>query len=435
MRVLVCASGTIGDLHPLVAIAAAMRRRGHEVYLLANSVYESLAAEANVAFEPVGTREEHEQVTSHPQLWTYARGWKLWIRGGGIAPMRKLYASIEKLACPNETIVVAAYLCFGAHVAREKLRLPTATVHLNVHTIRTAHGVYAYPPPWFLPDWLPRSYVLPQWSPAWYRYGALRCADRLFIDPVMGKEIRQFRRELGLPELRTHIRKWWSSPHLVVGLFPDWWAGYHPDWPPSLVMTGFPFWDRSETKPISEELQKFLDDADGIIVFTPGASMNHTQRHFSAFQKTCQRLGRKGLIITPKQLSSLDSSDGVRFERYVPFRKLLPYASAVVHQAGIGTTAHCLAAGVPQIVAPTFYNQPDTAVRLQRLGVAHQVSSRRFAERKLTRALDELIKSPDVALNCAKYAKLTRGCNALEDLCPHLEELPRSKAFQRNQGE
>jgi hypothetical protein len=133
MRVLVCASGTIGDLHPLVAIAAAMRRRGHEVYLLANSVYESLAAEANVDFEPVGTREEHETVSSHPQLWTYARGWKLWIRGGGIAPMRKLYSSIEKLARPNETIVVAAYLCLGGPCRSRK----TATSHSHSSSERS----------------------------------------------------------------------------------------------------------------------------------------------------------------------------------------------------------------------------------------------------------------------------------------------------------
>jgi len=39
----------------------------------------------------------------------------------------------------------------------------------------------------------------------------------------------------------------------------------------------------------------------------------------------------------------------------------------VVHHGGVGTSAQCIAAGLPQVVVPSLYNQPDTAKRLERL--------------------------------------------------------------------
>ena len=289
MRVLICASGTTGDVHPLVGIAVAMRERGHEVYLLTNPAYESLATVAGVKFEAIGRREDLDELKSHPQAWTYARGWKVWTKGAGVAPMRQLFRAIQKLNRPGETIVAGSYLCFGARVARERLDIPTATMHLNVHTIRSIHRIYAYPPPEFLPESV-QWHVLGDTSPQWCRRAMLWLADCLYIDPVMAKEISLFRRELGLPRLRSFVRDWWNSPDLVVGLFPDWWAGDHPDWPRQVVTTGFPFWDRSESEQMTEELKRFIDDSGKVIVFSPGASSGHSESHFTAFAQACEAI-------------------------------------------------------------------------------------------------------------------------------------------------
>ena len=423
MRVLLCASGTTGDVHPLVAIAASMRQRGHDVHLLTNPAYAGLAAQAGVSFEAIGRRSDLNEIRRQPRAWTYSGGWKVWMKGAGLAPMRELYRTIERLDLPGETIVAASYLCLGARVAREKLHIPTATLHLNVHTIRSVHGVYACPPPEWLPDGLIPSVALPPNSPTWCRQAALWLGERLYVDPVMAPDVRQFREELGLPRLQGFVRDWWNSPDLAIGLYPDWWAGDHPDWPRQTVTTGFPFWDRAEFETVSPELQQFLDQAGQVVVFSPGASGSHSTAHFDAFARSCEATGHAGLILTHEVPETPVAPHRVRFEQYVPFRRLLPRVSAVVHHAGIGTSAQCLAAGVPQVVVPTLYNQPDTAIRLARLGVARRIQARHFSEQSLTRALLDVCDSPAVRSRCSELTHRMRDNDPLPQICDHLERL------------
>jgi rhamnosyltransferase subunit B len=47
------------------------------------------------------------------------------------------------------------------------------------------------------------------------------------------------------------------------------------------------------------------------------------------------------------------------------FEDLFPRCRAVVHHAGIGTTAKCIAAGVPQLIIPRSHDQPDNASRIR----------------------------------------------------------------------
>lgn len=112
-------------------------------------------------------------------------------------------------------------------------------------------------------------------------------------------------------------------------------------------------------------------------------------------------MSHRGLVLTPRPPTDTRAfGTAVRFERYVPFTKLLASAVAVVHHAGIGTSAQCLAAGVPQVVVPTLYNQPDSAIRLERLGVAVKIPSHRFHEQSLTPALRQILGSAQVKSSC-----------------------------------
>jgi hypothetical protein len=50
-------------------------------------------------------------------------------------------------------------------------------------------------------------------------------------------------------------------------------------------------------------------------------------------------------------------------------RYVLPHCAAIVHHGGVGTLAQGLAAGVPQLVMPMGFDQPDNATRSSALGV------------------------------------------------------------------
>src|SRR5205085_2067897 len=94
----------------------------------------------------------------------------------------------------------------------------------------------------------------------------------------------------------------------------------------------------------------------------------------------------------------------VRHFAYVPFSQVFPRAAAVVHHGGIGTTAQALAAGIPQVIMPMGYDQPDNAERLVRLGVGAPLPPRRFTGARLAALLGKLL-GPDVRERCRALAE------------------------------
>src|SRR4029077_17247403 len=111
------------------------------------------------------------------------------------------------------------------------------------------------------------------------------------------------------------------------------------------------------------------------IAFTFGTGMMHGARLFRASIEACERLGARGILLTgfsdqlPAPLPRL-----VHHCPYASFQKLFPRCAAVVHHGGVGTTAQALAAGVPQLVLPLAWDQPDNAARVKGLGVGDRLS-------------------------------------------------------------
>ncbi|MEP0821075.1 glycosyltransferase [Trichocoleus sp. FACHB-46] len=51
-RIVVTTLGTLGDLHPMIAIALELRQRGHEVMFVTHQVYQSKLTALNFEFHP-----------------------------------------------------------------------------------------------------------------------------------------------------------------------------------------------------------------------------------------------------------------------------------------------------------------------------------------------------------------------------------------------
>jgi UDP:flavonoid glycosyltransferase YjiC (YdhE family) len=102
---------------------------------------------------------------------------------------------------------------------------------------------------------------------------------------------------------------------------------------------------------------------------------------------------------------------------------LLPHTAALVHHGGIGSCGQGLAAGIPQIVRPLSYDQFDNSRRLVELGVAQEISVRRFSGRTVAQSLESLLASPTVAARCRDLASRCNGPAALAAGCTVLEQL------------
>jgi UDP:flavonoid glycosyltransferase YjiC (YdhE family) len=260
-------------------------------------------------------------------------------------------------------------------------------------------------------------------------------ADRLAIDPVAAPATNAVRDELGLPPVRRLLGDWCHSPQRIVGLYPPWFAPPQPDWPPQLVLTGFPLFDERGLSEPPPELADFLAGGDAPVVFTAGSAMRQGHTFFREAAVACGLLKRRGLLLTryPEQLPAT-LPDGVRHVSYVPFSQLLPHAAALVHHGGIGTTGQALAAGVPQLLMPMGHDQPDNAARVDRLGVGRSLPPRRFKAPTVARLLGELLGSAEVAARCREVAGKFDGANPLAETCRLIEGLLPRPAAVCSQG-
>lgn len=412
MNILVFSIGSAGDVHPFVALALALKARGHDVTFITNGHFEPLVRRVGLEYLELGTEEDYRRVLELPEVWHPTRSFPLVADWGMIRPMRRSFEIIKERNVPGETVVVGPLLAFGARVAQEVLGVPLVSVLLQPTMLRNDRT----------PPHIPKLPVSSSMPPAWNRF-LYWFADVAVIDRVVAAETNAFRAEFGLPPVRRLFANWWFSPTRVLGLFPEWYAPTLVDSMPQLRMTGFPLYDEADRRPLDPELEAFLDAGPPPIAFTPGSAMRHGREFFRAAVEAVRRLGRRAVLISPyrDQLPSPLPPE-IRAFDFIPFSRVFPRAAAVVHHGGIGTSAQGLAAGVPQLLMPMAHDQFDNAERLKRLDVARWLPTKQFRPAPVAQALDELINSPHVAAQSRATAERLRQANPLEDSCRLIED-------------
>ena len=377
-------------------------------------MFRSLAERTGLEFAAVLSDDAWQAVTRDPDLWHPFRSFSVVARRLILPAMRPVYRMIEERIEPGRTVVAATGLAFGARIAHEKLGVPLATVHLQPVMLRSV----IRPPCFGFPHIIGH---LPRPLRGLY----LRAADRFLIDSLLAPETNAFRAELGLPPVSRLFNGWTHSPQLVIGLFPEWFAPPPPDWPPHVVLTGFPLWDEGEIRTPSPELEEFLAAGDAPIVFTAGSAMTQAKRFFQVSAEVCRATGRRGIFLTqfPEQLPAT-LPGGVRQFDYIPFSAVLPRTSVLVHHGGIGTTAQAIAAGVPQLVVPSTHDQPDNALHIRRLGVGEFLLPGSYTTANVVRLLARMA-TPRTGANCQRLAREMAGNPSLEATCRLIEDLPR----------
>ena len=414
MHFLMTALGSYGDVHPIVGLGGTLRGRGHRVTIVANPHFRSVVESVGAELLPLGTEEEYAELVNHPDLWHPIRGPLLAIREGVIKYLRELYELIEANYRPGETTLVAHPLDLASRIFQEKHAAPLASVALAPLMFRSFYETPKYSI-MLTASWVPRS----------LRRFQFWVADRFGVDRLLGPPINALRQELGLGQPVNGIfRDWCFSPHLVLGLFPEWFAPTQPDWPRQVALTGFPLWDQPDEAGLPAEVDEFLRAGEAPIVFTPGSAMAHGQSFFQAAVEACQSLGRRGILLTRyREHLPAKLPDGVRHFSFVPFSQLLPHVAALVHHGGIGSSSQGLSAGLPQLLMPMAFDQPDNAARLKRLGVADALPPKKFRGPAVARALDRLLANEKTHERCHHWARQCNTEAALSAACEKLERL------------
>jgi UDP:flavonoid glycosyltransferase YjiC (YdhE family) len=417
---IITALGSYGDVHPMVGLGTALAKRGHRVQIVTNPYFDDVVTGAGLELLPIGTRDEYVRLSQHPDLWHPIRGPKF-VLSQTAAGLRALYDLVVSNSTNGDTVFGAHALDLASRIAGEKLHVPVASIDFAPGMLWSVYDSPRLKGAWLGP-WLgPRV-------PRWLKRQQFRVADKLVALPLMGTQLNGLRRELGLPPVQRIFSHWLHATDLVLGLFPDWFGPPQPDWPPNTRVVGFPLWDSHRDCQLPHELLSFLASGGPPIAFSPGSANREAQPFFAAAVEACQLLGRRGILLT-KYANQLPAKlpDSVRHFGFVPLSRLLRHTAAFIHHGGIGSCAQGLAAGVPQLVRPMSYDQFDNSRRLVRLGVAKEVSVRRFCGPAVATAIAPLLESPSVATKCREFAARCNGPTALTAACIELERLAESK--------
>lgn len=402
MNIILTALGSAGDVHPIVGIGSRLKQLGHRVTIITSPYFAPLVDRVGLELVPLGTVEEFQAAMNDPLLWHPRKGIRVVMQGIS-ASISMIYEAIIERYVPGETVIGASSLDFASRTAQEKIGVPVATIHLAPSVFRTVYES-PYLPPLFTPNWLPKSLKAAQ-----FRLGDM------MIDKLIGVAINKHRHDLNLPPVRRVMKDWWFSPQRVIGLFPEWFGTKQPDWPVQTELVGFPLWDEREITEPLPEVEDFLAAGDPPVVFTPGSAMSHGHEFFRIAIEACEKLGRRAILLTkqveqiPKQLPP-----GVKHFNFVPFSQLLPRSAALVHHGGIGTLSQGLSAGIPHLVMPMAFDQPDNARRLIRLGVAQAIPEPRFTLERVIPALQSLLQSKEVERHCRSLAERMRGNHGID---------------------
>lgn len=186
----------------------------------------------------------------------------------------------------------------------------------------------------------------------------------------------------------------------------------------------FPLFDPHPDAAPAPALDAFLQAGPAPLVFTHGTGNTQAAVYFRHARAAADRLGRRAIFLTPHRGQvPADLPDTMLWQDYVPLRRLLPRAAALIHHGGIGTTAEALRAGTPQLVVPLAHDQFDNAARVAALGAGAALPATRLDEDRLVRRLAALLAAPGlhertraVAGRFVPGAGVDRMCAALAAL-------------------
>lgn len=413
MHVLIYCVGSAGDVYPFIAVGKSLKRRGHDVGLLTAAPFRDRIERAGLGFIEAGSQAKYDELIQDPDLFHPRKGAGLILRQFGDGwPLA--YAALVQNVRPHDTVLVTSTLGMAARLVQEKLGTRLATVHLQPSSLlsSTDPGALAALP------WAKRM-------PAWAVRALVASVDR-GMSLLLCPKLNTFRASIALPPVRS-ISHWMNSPERVICAFPSWFAAPQRDWPANAVCTTFPRLEAEADEKLGEELLSFLSAGPPPIAFTPGSAHAHGRLFFERALAATEKLAMRAVFVTHYRDQLPDALPAwVHYEPYAPYDLLAPRVAAFVHHGGVGTSATVLAAGVPQLITPFTFDQPDNAARLKTLGVAESVAPKASVTRWAC-ALSSLLNDPAVSKTCKQIAaRMASEESGGEQIANWIEDLPAS---------
>jgi rhamnosyltransferase subunit B len=411
-RIVLTTFGSYGDIHPYMAIAAELRDRGHEPIIATSELYREKLQTAGFAFAPVRPHipPPQEQDTEMMEKVMEPRSGSGYLLNEMLFPfLRDGYNDLLRVV-DGADLLLTHPISFAGPLVAQKTGIPWVSSVLAPVSFMSA---YDPPVPPFWP-WMRHVQLFgPRFVAAFFKQ-----VKKVYKN----KDYDQFRAELGLADRGSPVFEGQHSPTLILALFSNLFAQPQPDWPAQARVTGFAFYDGRVELEMPLELTAFLDAGEPPIVFTLGSSAVWVARDFYRESIAAAKMLRRRAVLLigdeRNQPGELLPPEIIAVN-YAPYELLLARSCAMVHHGGVGTTSQGLRAGVPTLIVPFAFDQPDNAAHAARLGGSRTLPRSKYRAARVAQELDILLSEPEHTIKAREVGellKLEHGAAVASDL-------------------
>ncbi|MBV8967775.1 MAG: glycosyltransferase, partial [Verrucomicrobia bacterium] len=268
MHYVLATIGSLGDLHPILALGRELSRLGHRVVIATSEMHQVAVEAAGLELAPLRPNFEIEPERAR---WLFDPIWgpPRLLRDLIFPQIEPMYEDLATIARSADGLV-AGEIVFAAPLLAEKTGLPYA-----YYCTAPSSLISAYDPPVLAPAPYLRHLRWLGPKPHQVLHRSLRSASRPW-----GKPVVELRRKLGI-SLDPHpsFEGKFSRNLNLIG-FSRVFAAPQPDWPVHSVQPGFLFYDRSSEEELPAAAERFLAGGEPPMVFTLGSSVVHLQTDF-----------------------------------------------------------------------------------------------------------------------------------------------------------
>jgi len=408
-KILLATMGSLGDLHPFIAIALALQLRGFHPVI---AVSEDHAVKCRAAgLESISILPSVEAVMAYTGLDAdelikrLIEDQSFVLEKVVFPPLVAIAATLDEAAA-GAVAIVGSMLTLAAPIIAEKHRIPFIAAVLQPMALFSA----------FDPPQTPDFFRIMKDGPT----GALGIGWNRFIYRILCRELRRryapridaVRATHGLAPSNTAILlDPGNPPALTLGCYSAAFAPAPPDAPVPTALVGFPMFDSGSGLPetLDDELAAFLNAGPPPLVFTLGSAIVHAAGNFYVHAaQAAARLGTRAVLLTGQPDGEMRSSRDVLVRAYATHSGLFPRAAVIIHHGGVGTTGQALRAGRPQLVVPHMTDQFDNARRIQRLGVGESLVAKRFTPDRAQAKLFRLLEHKEYQTQAARIGAIVQ---------------------------
>lgn len=414
-KIVISTIGSLGDVHPKIALGLELRNRGYEVVFNVMEAFREKFDTLGFEISPLRPNLDPEDRELVRRLMDIKTGPELMFTEVLIPNLRPMYEDVMT-AIEGADLIISGEVVLPIKSVVEKTGINWVSTSLAPISFLSADDPSVYPTAEFLENF--------RFMPKHFHKFVLSMARKSFMnwfDPY-----EDFRRELGLDPNHDPMFGDKFSKQLHLAMFSSVMATPQDDWAETTVQTGFCFYDgQQDLGAMSAELDEFLDAGEPPIIFTLGSAAVMDARDFYEQSIEAAKILNKRAVMLYGIFN--DAPKGLDDERvgfdYAPYSQVFPRACAVVHQGGIGTTSQVLRAGVPMLIMPYSHDQPDNAARCRRLGVSETISRDDYKAENVAQKLRKLLSDKEYKANALEAKGIVDSENGTQAACDAIESI------------